>query len=227
MTARTRTSMRLTFDHVSAIAYPQYYRLERPVVHTDNVSEKHWSRVVKVGGDELAAQYEGLLGLIRDGELIRDVSLIVEDDPFARIAELEKQVDQLVYERRLLGYCRRTLDAVADPEERYTSDPVVRDRLVGEAADMAQRIVDEIGHPATDEDPLGPGFRVEIAHLQVLIERVGMLAAWTDATHSAIGGRQIRELMADERDNTTLSAAAARTGHYLGHVCDDCLAVPS
>lgn len=219
--------IRLTFEQVSAVAYPQYYRRSRPCVHRDHVSEKHWTRTSKVGGYELIDQYEGLLELERQGELIRDISLIREDDTvakFARIVELEQRVDQLLYERRLLGFARRTLDAVADPDKRYTSDPVVHERLIGEAADVAQRIVDEIGHPATDEDAAGPSLRAEVARLQAVVDRVEMLAAWSDGGFIS---QRVRELLADERDNATLQAASQRTGHYLAHRCEACLAAPS
>lgn len=73
-------------------------------------------------------------------------------------------VEQLRYERRLLGACRRHLDEIADPEGRYTVEAVKT------AGDLAQRIVDEIGHPVTDEPALGPEFRDRIAELERELE---------------------------------------------------------
>lgn len=60
---------------------------------------------------------------------------------------------RLRYERRLLGMARRTLDLVAAGDmPRWAA-------MRAEAEDVAQRIVDEIGHPVTDEEAIGPGLR--------------------------------------------------------------------
>jgi len=53
-----------------------------------------------------------------------------------------------------------TLDLIAAGDESRW--PQAR----AEAEDLAQRIVDEIGHPATDEPALGPTYREQIAALQ-------------------------------------------------------------
>jgi len=80
------------------------------------------------------------------------------------LAETRAEAEQLRYERRLLGACRRHLDEIADPEGRYTVEAVKT------AGDLAQRIVDEIGHPVTDEPALGPEFRERIAELERELE---------------------------------------------------------
>lgn len=208
--------MRLTFEQVSAIAHPEYYRGERPCVRPDQVSDNHWKLTSRVGGDELLDQYDGLIELQRSGELIRDVSLVREDDEpalMARIKKLEGDVEQLRYERRLLGFARRVLDMIADPECRYT-----RQEIEPGAADVAQRIVDEIGHPATEEDALGPSFRDQLF-------RVRMLAAWTDATKCGVGGKEMLALLVDERSNDAIRLATERTGHRIGCRCERCLDV--
>lgn len=76
--------------------------------------------------------------------------------------EAEKEAKQLRYERQLLGLARLTLDKVA--ESSAISDRMLR----AEAEYVAQRIVDEIGHPATDEPALGPSFHTEIKRLREL-----------------------------------------------------------
>ena len=77
-----------------------------------------------------------------------------------RSEELEEQVRQLTYERRLLGSARMTLDLLnAGGIERW-------DCLRKEAGELAQQIVDEIGHPVTDEPALGPSLRAEVAELR-------------------------------------------------------------
>jgi hypothetical protein len=58
-------------------------------------------------------------------------------------------------QRRLLAISRMVFDGIAE------GHPFTRD----EAADLAQRIVDETGHSVTDEPALGPSFRVEIKRL--------------------------------------------------------------
>jgi hypothetical protein len=72
-------------------------------------------------------------------------------------AELIAEVSRLRYERRLLGYARMVLDLVAACDESRW--PQART----EAADLAQRIVDEIGHPVTDEPALAPPVRDLVA----------------------------------------------------------------
>jgi hypothetical protein len=78
-----------------------------------------------------------------------------DQDMPALLAELE----QLRYERRLLGAARWILDLVAE------GTPPQWDAIRASAADVAQRIVDEIGHPVTDEPALGPDMRKRIDEL--------------------------------------------------------------
>lgn len=73
--------------------------------------------------------------------------------------------EQLRYERRLLGWARMTLDLVA------AGDPSRWEQARREAEDIAQRIVDEIGHAVTDEPALGPGFRAAIERTRETMER--------------------------------------------------------
>ena len=68
------------------------------------------------------------------------------------LGEIRAENQQLCYERQLLGQARRILDeAAAD---------LGGGRLASRVEDMSQRIVDEIGHPATDEPALGPNLRI-------------------------------------------------------------------
>ena len=69
--------------------------------------------------------------------------------------------DQLAYERRLLGTARVTLDLVA------AGGPERWDEARKGAEDIAQRIVDEIGHPVTDEPALGPTYRAQLQEAQL------------------------------------------------------------
>lgn len=72
---------------------------------------------------------------------------------YAVMAVRDEELEQLRYERRLLGAARMVLDLVAAGD----SSRWVQAR--GEAEALAQRIVDEVGHPATDEPALGPEWR--------------------------------------------------------------------
>jgi hypothetical protein len=107
------------------------------------------------------------------------------------VPALQAQIEQLTYERQLLGAVRRHLDEIADPQGRYREDAIKT------AGDLAQRIVDEIGHPVTDEPALGPGFREQIAEL--LHERdqlVPLLVAVGDVVRQI---RPLRSLTAEAR----------------------------
>ena len=77
----------------------------------------------------------------------------------AVLAETSAERDQLRYERRLLGMARRVLDLAAEGGHHGYDEDYIRNQ----ARDIAQRIVDEIGHPATDEPALGPSFREQLA----------------------------------------------------------------
>ncbi|HEY9369925.1 hypothetical protein [Streptomyces sp.] len=74
----------------------------------------------------------------------------------------DEEMEQLRYERRLLGAARMVLDLVA------AGDSSRWDQVRQGAEDVAQRIVDEIGHPVTDEPALGPGYRAVIARVRDL-----------------------------------------------------------
>lgn len=71
----------------------------------------------------------------------------------AVMAVRDEELEQLRYERRLLGAARMVLDLVA------AGDASRWGQARREAGDLAQRIVDEIGHPVTDEPALGPEWR--------------------------------------------------------------------
>jgi hypothetical protein len=105
-------------------------------------------------------------------------------------AQFDAWAEQLRYERRLLGSARMTLDLICDPENTHQSELQIR-LLREEAGRTAQRIVDEIGHPVTDEPALGPEFRERIAELEA------QLAELTRERHEATarleGSRQFIE----------------------------------
>lgn len=117
--------------------------------------------------------------------------------------EARAEAEQLRYERRLLGFARRTLDlVVAGPQ---ASDDW--DRARREAADIAQRIVDEIGHPATDEDALGPSFRRQIDAIRPVVEAA---KAWREIDR--YGGLSSNRTLANAVDvYTTKEASDDRT----------------
>lgn len=65
---------KVSFEMVSAIGHPEYYRGSRPCVRPEQVPDEHWHMVERVG-DGARAQYEGLRRLVAEGELIRNVRL--------------------------------------------------------------------------------------------------------------------------------------------------------
>ena len=65
---------RVTFETVSATNHPQYYRGEKPIVPADQVPDGHWHPVERTGAG-IHAQYRGLLRLVEQGELVRNVRL--------------------------------------------------------------------------------------------------------------------------------------------------------
>lgn len=69
-----QTVYRLTFEIVSAVAHPQYYRNEKPTVPADQVPDEYWHTVERTASD-VHGQYIGLRRLIDQGELIRNVHL--------------------------------------------------------------------------------------------------------------------------------------------------------
>ncbi len=108
--------------------------------------------------DDLRQRYAEAAGAVRLGwqvtdyeppgdgrslpERIADAILAVRDE---EMTALRQEIEQLRYERRLLGAARMTLDLVA------AGDSSRWEQARREAEDLAQRIVDEIGHPVTDE----------------------------------------------------------------------------
>ena len=79
---------KVVFSTVSAIAHPEYYRGDRPCVAAADVPEEHWHQVEREGDrDSVEQQYEGLIELERSGELIRDVVLLMADEPEWRPVE--------------------------------------------------------------------------------------------------------------------------------------------
>jgi uncharacterized protein (DUF1778 family) len=107
---------------------------------------------------------------IHNTALADAVMLVVQPALSQRDAELrrlhtlfdEAQESLPIEQRRLLAISRMVFDRHAE------GDTLSRD----DAADLAQRIVDEIGHSVTEEPALGPSFRVEIRRLQDLISRM-------------------------------------------------------
>jgi hypothetical protein len=66
--------LKISFEHVSAIGHPEYYRGDHPCVPASAVPDEHWTRTERTG-DAIHEQYNGLLQLIEAGELIRDVQM--------------------------------------------------------------------------------------------------------------------------------------------------------
>lgn len=132
-----------------------------------------------------------------------------------RAEQAEAEQDQLAYERRLLTAARMVLDqvAAADPWEDW-------DGVRQGAQDVAQRIVDEIGHSVTDEPALGPSFRQQIIECA---ERVAELEALADehATNARDLGAtitRVRELHAKWLrwpEDDMHHAAGLMLGRYL------------
>lgn len=80
-------------------------------------------------------------------------------------------IDQLTYERWILGRARRLFDEVAEYEGLW---PPLRER----AAATAQAIVDEIGHPVTGEPALGRSFREQLVEVQEWLEACPLRSGW-------------------------------------------------
>lgn len=102
-----------------------------------------------------------------------------------------------IEQRRLLSISRMVFDRHAE------GDTLGRD----DAADLAQRIVDEIGHSVTEEPALGPSFRVEIAELKATVARVRKRAEqwaalapaddWGDTTADTLTADHGRAILGD------------------------------
>lgn len=72
--------VKLSFEHVKAISYPQYYRGDRPAVSADDVPDEHWTRTERTG-EGIWDQYDGLQELMYTGELIRNVFVYEAEVP--------------------------------------------------------------------------------------------------------------------------------------------------
>lgn len=156
---------------------------------------------------EIAAAHEALYDLNSDADEARtllegefrdfDGGLV---DGIGRLLvqrnEARAERDQLRYERRLLGFARMTLDLVA------ASEPDRWAYARRQAEDIAQRIVDEIGHPVTDEDALGPSFREQIAAMRPVVEAA---RSWRNRIVSP------PNLWADDEDFAVIAAVDAYT----------------
>lgn len=122
----------------------------------------------------------------------------------AVMAVRDEELEQLRYERRLLGAARMVLDLIA------AGDSSRWEQARREAGDLAQRIVDEIGHPVTDEPALGPGYRAQIHEWR---ERAGRVEAANARTRERLDelvaagfgavGDTLRELRAALDDRET------------------------
>lgn len=71
---------------------------------------------------------------------------------------LREQRDRARYERTLLHQARILLDTI-------TTDHDIPDHVRDRAAEIAQRITDETGDPATGEPPYGPHLRYAVAEI--------------------------------------------------------------
>lgn len=71
---------KVSFEHVSAIAHPEYYYGDRPAVRPEQVPDEHW-HLTERQGDDVDEQYRGLLQLMGRGELIRNPRLYEADPP--------------------------------------------------------------------------------------------------------------------------------------------------
>jgi hypothetical protein len=73
---------KISFEHVSAIAHPEYYHGDSPCPGIDpaGIPDGHWTRTERQG-DDVDEQYRGLLELFARGELVRDVHLYEAEAP--------------------------------------------------------------------------------------------------------------------------------------------------
>jgi hypothetical protein len=73
---------KVSFEYVSAISHPEYYRGDNPCVRPEEVPDNHWTKVERERSAEGATeQYNGLLELIGSGELIRNAELYEAETP--------------------------------------------------------------------------------------------------------------------------------------------------
>lgn len=74
---------KLTFEYVSPLAHPEAYHGSRPAMRPDEVPEHWWTPAEPSVRDDVSGQYQGLLILIEQGELVRNVRRYraVQPDP--------------------------------------------------------------------------------------------------------------------------------------------------
>lgn len=67
----------LKWEYVSAVTHPECYYGDDPNITRDKVPASYWSECSKesTDKDEVEGQYGGLVQLVKDGELIRNVRL--------------------------------------------------------------------------------------------------------------------------------------------------------
>lgn len=126
-------------------------------------------------------------------------------------AEALAEAEQLRYERRLLGFARRVLDLVAGGDEQGYDAAYIRTQ----AEDLAQRIVDEIGHPVTDEPALGPSYRERVALLERQRDAVLALAAAAENRPGASNWTWVRATDLREVYNDPETAPASTENDYV------------
>lgn len=120
-----------------------------------------------------------------------------------RAEQAETERDQLRYEHRLLAAARMTLDLVAG------ADAPRWDEIRDAAEDVAQRIVDEIGHSVTDEPALGPSFREEIERLRAAVKLAARHLDYLDLLITTMG-----------KHNPTTSGIFAKTAGKIRAALD-------
>ena len=109
------------------------------------------------------------------------------------LTEARAEVEQLTNLTRLLGPARRVLDRCA---EDASSD------ARAEAATMAQRIVDWIGHSVTDEPARAADLRAEAERLRGLLREVtAALRDVRSAAHDGLDAGQIGDDIARIADH--------------------------
>lgn len=136
--------------------------------------------------------------------------------------EAEAERDQLRYERQLLFAARMVLDQVAFGSR---ADWFNSEQISAGAEDVAQRIVDEIGHSVTDEPALGPTFRVEIDRLKATIARVQAvhrLIEWVSLS-DVCGRHHYFGTVEPTAENIAVADVCAdcKPRRYMGCVCAD------
>jgi hypothetical protein len=145
--------------------------------------------------DELRQQMAVKVGSVYDSSCTMHVTEVAD-------AVYWPEIERLRYERRLLGFARMTLDLVA------AGDPDRWKQARREAEDIAERIVDEVGHPATDEPALGPSFRAQLEQVQAALARWDNLTRW-DSDDAIEFAEEIRTALEKEEEEDLPSSGGA------------------